>query len=65
MTDSIPMASIDDCLGRTCLQWGADGDLTALDLNLVLERLALVDPAVTALQLASVEQQPCPCPVSI
>ena len=31
------------CLANTCLKWGANGDLTALDLDLVLERLAQVD----------------------
>jgi hypothetical protein len=36
------------CLGRTCLQWGPDGELTALDLNLVLERLARVNSELTA-----------------
>jgi len=24
------------CLGRTCLKWSADGELSALDLGLVL-----------------------------
>jgi len=28
------------CLGRTCLKWGVDGELSALDLCLVLKRLA-------------------------
>ncbi|MEB3263043.1 MAG: hypothetical protein VKJ66_01580 [Synechococcus sp.] len=37
------------CLGRTCLKWGADGDLTALDRDLVLQRLAQVDEQVAAL----------------
>jgi hypothetical protein len=27
------------CLGRTCLKWGDDGELTSVDLLLVLERL--------------------------
>jgi hypothetical protein len=31
------------CLTRTCLKWTADGELAALDLQLVLERLAAVD----------------------
>lgn len=35
----IPM----DCLGRTCLKWSADGELTTLDLSLVMARLAQVD----------------------
>ncbi|MEB3276303.1 MAG: hypothetical protein VKM92_04975 [Cyanobacteriota bacterium] len=47
MTDSATTISISDCLGRTCLKWGADGELTALDLALVMERLAQVDGAVS------------------
>lgn len=37
------------CLGRTCLKWQPDGELTALDLQLVLERLAQVDQDVVAI----------------
>ena len=37
------------CLGRTCLKWQANGELTDQDLQLVLERLAVVDRDVTAL----------------
>jgi hypothetical protein len=29
--------------GPTCLKWGSDGELTSLDLGLVLDRLARVD----------------------
>jgi hypothetical protein len=39
MTDSIHSLNISDCLGRTCLKWGSDGELADLDLCLVLERL--------------------------
>ncbi|MFM7456052.1 MAG: hypothetical protein ACKO2W_05635 [Vulcanococcus sp.] len=46
------------CLGRTCLKWGVDGELSALDLSLVLERLAQVDSELTRLPQDSV--QPCP-----
>jgi len=46
------------CLGRTCLKWSADGELSALDLGLVLERLAQVDAELTGLRQNSV--QPCP-----
>lgn len=35
-----------DCLGRTCMKWGANGELTSLDLNLVMARLATVDQEV-------------------
>ena len=31
------------CLGRTCMKWSANGDLTPLDLELVMQRLAKVD----------------------
>lgn len=37
------------CLGRTCLKWQPNGELTALDLQLVLERLAQVDQDVVAI----------------
>jgi hypothetical protein len=48
------------CLGRTCLKWSADGELTALDLGLVLERLAQVDREVMGLHTGSLKCQPCP-----
>ena len=60
MTDSHQMPIATDCLGRTCLEWGSDGELTALDLCLVLERLAQVDQEMTALRQESIEVQPCP-----
>lgn len=43
MTDSTDLNSANSCLGRTCLKWGHDGELTSVDLSLVLERLARVD----------------------
>jgi hypothetical protein len=48
-----------DCLGRTCLKWSADGELTSIDLLLVLERLAQVDHQVSGLCLDSLDSQPC------
>jgi hypothetical protein len=48
MTDSTTPNSANNCLGRTCLKWASDGELTALDLRLVMERLAEVDPEVAA-----------------
>ena len=54
MTDS------NSCLDRTCLKWGTDGELSALDLNRVLERLAQVDQQVTALHQHTAQPQPCP-----
>lgn len=43
------------CLGRTCLHWRDDGELTEEDRDLVLRRLRLVDPqlAVGAAQLTA------------
>jgi hypothetical protein len=70
MTDSIQASSASapvvtdwlgsTCLGRTCLKWSADGELTAMDLGLVLERLAQVDQEVTDLHQWSLSPQPCP-----
>jgi hypothetical protein len=60
MTDSIHASGVYDCLGRTCLKWSADGELTALDLSLVMKRLALVDPEVSALKEITPEAQVCP-----
>ena len=48
------------CLGRTCLKWQSDGELTPLDLRLVLERLALVDQDATVLLDRTVDDLPCP-----
>jgi hypothetical protein len=60
MTDSTHPRGTSNCLGRTCLKWGADGELTALDLSLVMERLAQVDQAVAALHQLTREFQPTP-----
>lgn len=38
------------CLTRTCLKWTSDGELTAIDLQLVLERLAAVDARAAVLR---------------
>jgi len=46
------------CLGRTCLKWGVDGELSALDLSLVLKRLAQVDSELTRLPQDSVQSCP-------
>jgi hypothetical protein len=49
MANSSTSVHASTCLGRTCLKWGADGELTALDHQLVMERLAQVDRDVAAL----------------
>jgi hypothetical protein len=53
------MMDFNDCLGRTCLKWSADGELTSVDLLLVLDRLAQVDQEVTGLRTGSLDRQPC------
>jgi hypothetical protein len=60
MTDSSRQNRPGNCLGRTCLKWGADGELTALDLSLVMERLAQVDQEVAALNQLTPEFRPSP-----
>ncbi|MCT0223564.1 hypothetical protein [Synechococcus sp. CS-1328] len=60
MADPTMTINTSSCLGRTCLKWGADGDLTALDLKLVLERLAQVDVDVAALLQGSLDREPWP-----
>lgn len=58
MVDSTSPNSPGNCLGRTCLKWGADGELTALDLSLVLERLAQVDQELAHLHQVIPSPQP-------
>jgi hypothetical protein len=60
MTDSTHPNGPSNCLGRTCLKWGADGELTALDFSLVMERLAQVDQEVAALEQPPAEFHPYP-----
>jgi hypothetical protein len=48
------------CLGRTCLKWQPDGELSALDLQLVLERLSQVDEDVVSILDRTVDEIPCP-----
>jgi len=43
MATSTYRSEEETCLGRTCMQWGVDGDLNPLDLELVMQRLAKVD----------------------
>jgi hypothetical protein len=53
------MTDFNNCLGRTCLKWSADGELASVDLLLVMERLAQVDQEVTGLRTGSLDRQPC------
>lgn len=34
------------CLGRTCLKWTPDGELSAQDVQLILQRLGQVDAQI-------------------
>ena len=39
------------CLGRSCLKWGADGELPSLDMLSILLRLSNVDEqAITLME---------------
>ena len=60
MTDSSLLTSSTSCLGRTCLKWSADGELTALDLSLVLQRLARVDRELSSLDTDATLSLPSP-----
>jgi hypothetical protein len=60
MADPTITINASSCMGRTCLKWGIDGELTALDLALVMERLAQVDQDVAALRQGSLDRKPCP-----
>ena len=55
MTDFIHLNTLNSCLGRTCLQWREDGELTSLDLSLVLERLARVDGQLSMIDFETVD----------
>ncbi len=39
-----------DCLGSTCMQWTASGELSELDLHRVMDLLARVDENIDAIQ---------------
>jgi len=47
MADTLSFAPA-NCLGQTCLTWQSDGELSTEDLQLVLERLLLVDACASA-----------------
>jgi hypothetical protein len=45
------------CLGSTCLKWAADGELSELDVQLVLERLRRADAELCQRRDPAAEQQ--------
>lgn len=36
-------AASGSCLGRTCMKWTSDGELSDIDIQLILQRLREVD----------------------
>ncbi len=38
---------VETCMGRTCMKWSSNGELTDLDLQLILERLGQVDHQIS------------------
>ena len=46
----------DDCLGRSCMKWGQNGELSPLDLQSILERLSAVDEQASGLLDCPVER---------
>jgi len=59
MKDSTVLNSAHSCLRRTCLKWGSNGELSPLDLALVMGRLAEVDQEVSVLPQHNLEFTPC------
>ena len=47
--DPRAMAGRDGPLGRSCMKWGSDGELSALDLQSILQRLSEVDEQASTL----------------
>jgi hypothetical protein len=60
MGDSSLAVGTNSCLGRTCLKWSPDGELSPLDLALVMGRLAQVDQELAVLPLHNLEMTGCP-----
>ena len=53
-----PMAGAGDassCLGRSCMKWGDDGELSPLDLQAILARLSAVDEQASGLMDCSLD----------
>lgn len=42
-------AGADELLGRSCMKWGDDGELSAFDLQGILARLSAVDQQASSL----------------
>ena len=48
-------ADVNGCLGRSCMKWGEDGELSPLDLQTILERLSAVDEQASGLMDCSLD----------
>ena len=44
------------CLGRSCLKWEEDGELSPLDLQVILDRLRAVDAQASGLMDCTLER---------
>ena len=49
------MADVNGCLGRSCMKWGEDGELSPLDLQAILARLSAVDEQASRLMDCSLD----------
>lgn len=48
-TQAVDALRQSSCLGRTCMKWREDGELTELDVRLILQRLIAVDEQAVGL----------------
>ncbi len=46
-----------DCIGSTCMKWTCNGELSDVDLTLIMERLAVVDANLSVMDACSLEEQ--------
>jgi hypothetical protein len=60
MADTTMAMDASSCLGRPCMTWSDDGEWEAMDLDMVLKRLAKVDLDVAALRQHTVSREACP-----
>lgn len=52
-------AERDDCLGSTCMKWTASGELSSVDLGLIMERLSSVDANLKGTSSCSIDELRC------
>ena len=49
-----------NCLGSSCMKWGADGELSPNDLQSILERLSAVDNQASGLMNCAIDHYDSP-----